>query len=130
MLGWDPYGFLKKHVRIRYAERVFLHPVGSTVHVVHFGASGARNIGEQFFMFWWDQFRFNEKRAGTHYTELGFLHPVVSAGHVVHFVAPFVQNIDTLFLSSCGTGTESTKSGSGHVTLYLCFCLRGDLWVT
>jgi hypothetical protein len=40
MLGWDPNGFHKKHARARYAERVFLHPLGSSVHVVDSGVSG------------------------------------------------------------------------------------------
>jgi hypothetical protein len=29
MLGWDLYGFHKKHARTRYTEHVFLHLVGS-----------------------------------------------------------------------------------------------------
>jgi hypothetical protein len=40
MLGWDQYGFYKKHAGTRYAELVFLHSVGSADHVVHSGASG------------------------------------------------------------------------------------------
>jgi hypothetical protein len=39
MLGWAWCGFLKKHVRTRYAEHVFLHAVGSVGHGVHSGAS-------------------------------------------------------------------------------------------
>jgi hypothetical protein len=41
---------LQKCVRTRYAELVFLHPVGSTGHVVHYVASGERNVDELFFM--------------------------------------------------------------------------------
>jgi hypothetical protein len=50
MLGWDQYRFYKKCIGTRYAELVFLHPVGSAGHIVHFGASGARNIDALFFM--------------------------------------------------------------------------------
>jgi hypothetical protein len=39
MIGWARYGFLKKSARIRYAELMILHPVGSTGHIVHSGAS-------------------------------------------------------------------------------------------
>jgi hypothetical protein len=37
-------GLQKKCVRTYYAELVFLHPVGSTGHVVNFGASGGGGL--------------------------------------------------------------------------------------
>jgi hypothetical protein len=37
------YRFYKMSVGTRYAEHVFLHPVGYAGHVVHFGASGELN---------------------------------------------------------------------------------------
>jgi hypothetical protein len=50
MLGCDRNGFLKKRVETRYTKVVFLHPVGSTGHVMHFSASGVRNNDALFFM--------------------------------------------------------------------------------
>jgi hypothetical protein len=40
MLRWDGYGFYKKCTATRYAELVFLHPVGCAGNVMHSGASG------------------------------------------------------------------------------------------
>jgi hypothetical protein len=40
MLEWSRCGFDKNHVRTRYTELVFSHPVGSVGHVVDSGASG------------------------------------------------------------------------------------------
>jgi hypothetical protein len=41
ILWGDRYEFDKKHVGTRYAKLVFLHPLGSAVHIVLSGASGA-----------------------------------------------------------------------------------------
>jgi hypothetical protein len=98
MLRWDMYGYDKKRARTHYAELVFLHPMGSAGHVMHSGASGARNIDALFFMFWWDPYRYDKKRFGTRYAKHVFLHSMGSAGHIVHSGASGAQNVDALFL--------------------------------
>jgi hypothetical protein len=87
MLGWDRYEFHKNRTATCYSELVFLHPVGSTDHVVHSCASGAQNVDALFFMFKWDWYGFNKMGVGTCYAKLLFLLSVASAGHVVHYGA-------------------------------------------
>jgi hypothetical protein len=53
-------------------------------HVVHFGASTARDIDTLFFMLRWACCGVHKKRAGKRYTKLVFLHLVGSMCHVVH----------------------------------------------
>jgi hypothetical protein len=84
----------KKRTGLPYTELLFLLPVGSTGHVVHSGACGARNIDIIFFMLRSHRFGFHKKRARTPYDELVFFHPMGSVGHVLH---SDVQNIDILF---------------------------------
>jgi hypothetical protein len=43
MLGWDQYGFDKKHAEAHYAELVLLRTEGSAGHVVHSAASVERD---------------------------------------------------------------------------------------
>jgi hypothetical protein len=74
----------KKRVGTRYAEPVFLHPLGFVGHVVHSRASGLQNVDALFFMLEWDQYRFHKKCAETPNVKLVFLHLVGSVGHVVH----------------------------------------------
>jgi hypothetical protein len=64
MLEWDWYGFLKKRDATHYVEHVFLHPMGSAGHVVHYGASRSRNIKALFFMLGWDWYRFDKSVIG------------------------------------------------------------------
>jgi hypothetical protein len=87
MHRWDQYGFDKKRFRARYAQLVFLHPVGSASHVVDSGASGARNDNTLFFLLRWDCYRFDKKPFKTRYANLCFLHPEGSMGHIAHFGA-------------------------------------------
>jgi hypothetical protein len=47
---WDWYRFHKKRTRTHYAKLVFFHPVGYASHIVHYGASGMRNIDPLFFI--------------------------------------------------------------------------------
>jgi hypothetical protein len=72
VLGWARCSFPKKGAWTHYAKPVFLHPVGSASHVLHFGASGARNIDALFFMLGWDRYGYDKKCAMTRYAELVF----------------------------------------------------------
>jgi hypothetical protein len=71
-----------------YAKLVFLHPVGSSGHIVHSVASGARNVNTLMFKLGWDRYGCDKKCAGTHYAKIVFWHPVGSGA----------RNIDALFL--------------------------------
>jgi hypothetical protein len=130
MLGWDRYGFNKKHAGTRYAELVFSHPVGYAGHDVHSGASGLRNVDALFFMLRWDRYGFHKTRSGTHYTKLVFLHPVGYVGHVVHSGASEAQNMKYYFLCSGGPNAVFIKNALGQVTPNSCFCIRWDLGIT
>jgi hypothetical protein len=50
----------------------FLHPVGSAVHVVHFGAFAVQKVNALFFMLGWYRFRIDKKHVGTRYVKLVF----------------------------------------------------------
>jgi hypothetical protein len=113
----------------RYAELVFLHPLGSMGHVVHSSASGVRNFYTLFFMLGRDRFGFNKKRVGRHYTELVFLHPMGSTSQVVHSGVSGHEMSMHYFSCSGGTGRDSIKIATRHVTPNLCFCIRCYLWV-
>jgi hypothetical protein len=76
MLGWDRYGFHKKHAWTRYAELLFFHLVGSVGHVVLSGAFGPPNIDALFFILGWDRYGLQKKRVGTRYTDHVFSHLV------------------------------------------------------
>jgi hypothetical protein len=62
---------------------VFLHPIGSTGHVMHSGAFGHEMSLHYYSSSGGTGIDLTES-ARTHYAELVFLHPVRSVGHVVH----------------------------------------------
>jgi hypothetical protein len=66
--------------------------------------------------------RFHKKHTGTHYIKLVVLHPVGSVGHIVH---PGRKTSTHYFPCLGGTGMDSIKSVSGHVTLNLFFFASG-----
>jgi hypothetical protein len=124
MVGWDWCGFDQKRIRKRYAELVFLHPVGSVSHIVHFGRSGAQSIDALFFILGWDRYGYDKKRVVTHYAVLVVLHPVGSACHIVHSGSSGMPNVDAVFFILGWPHIVSIKSTSGHMTPNLCFCIR------
>jgi hypothetical protein len=65
ILRWTRCDFHKMRVRIRCAELVFLHPVGSAGHIVHSGASWAQNVDALFFKLEWAQWGFHQKGTRT-----------------------------------------------------------------
>jgi hypothetical protein len=58
--------------------------MGSSDHVVYYGASRTRNIIVLFFILRWDGYGFDKKCTRTCYAKLVFLHSIGSVGHVVH----------------------------------------------
>jgi hypothetical protein len=98
--------------------------------VVHSGASGARIIDTLFFKLRWDRYGFDKKCIRTRYAELLFLYPVGSLSHAVHSGASGHKSSTHNFSSLGGTGTDLTKSGSGHIKPNFGFRTRWDLRVT
>jgi hypothetical protein len=125
-----PVRIQQNRIGTHYAKLVFLHPLGTTGHVVYSGASGASNVYTLFFMLGWNRFGFNKKRAVTCYAKLVFLHPVGSVGLIVHSHASGRETSTHYFSCSCGTVADSIKSTLEHVPPNLCFCLLWDLRVT
>jgi hypothetical protein len=97
MIGWGRNSFHKKRAGTRYAELVFLHPVGSPSHVVQSGSSEAPNINVLFFKLGWVRCDFRKNCVGTRYAELVFFYPVGSTGHIVHSGPSEARNIEALF---------------------------------
>jgi hypothetical protein len=116
MLGWDWHRYDKKRAETCYAKLVFLYPMRYVGHVVHSGASDARNVDALFLMLGWDRYRCDKKRAETHYAKIVFSHPVGYAGHVLHSHASRAQNVDTLFfmLRWHRYGYDKKRGGTLH----------------
>jgi hypothetical protein len=65
MLWWTQGSFLKNHVGTSYAEVVFLHPVRSACHVVHFSVFEVPNLDALFFMLMWSRCDLHTERWDT-----------------------------------------------------------------
>jgi hypothetical protein len=130
MLGWDQYGFDNKCIRTNYAKLLFLHPVGSAGHVVHFGSSGERIIDTIFFKVSW---------AGTDLIKSASGHVMLNLCFCIRWelwvtwcilMRPVRETSIHYFSCFSGTGTSLTKSASGHVVLNMSFSILWDLRVT
>jgi hypothetical protein len=72
--------------------------LGSAGHIVHPGASVARNVDALFLVLKWDRYRFHKKCNWTRKAELVLLHLVEYVGHVVHYSASGARIFDTLII--------------------------------
>jgi hypothetical protein len=80
-------------------------------------------------MLGWDRYGYDKKRAKTCYAELVFLHPV-DLRVTYYILVRLGRETSTHYFPGSGPiGMDMTKSGSGHVTPNLCFCIRWDLRV-
>jgi hypothetical protein len=59
------YGFQKKHDGTRYTELAFLYLVGSAGYIVHSDAFGKLNVDALLLMLGWDECGFHKKWDGT-----------------------------------------------------------------
>jgi hypothetical protein len=71
-LDWVQCWSHKECTGTRYAEPVFLHPMGSVSHALHFVVSRVQNTDTLFFKLGWVRFRSHKKRVRTRYIELLF----------------------------------------------------------
>jgi hypothetical protein len=125
----DPV-FIKSALGHVMQNSCFLHPVGSTGHVVHSSASGAQNVIALFFMLRWDHYEFDKKHSGACYAEHVFFNPVESVGHVVHSGASGARYINTIFFMLLWARCGFHKKCVGTRFAKLVFCIRYDLWIT
>jgi hypothetical protein len=108
---------------------VFLHPKGSTGHIVYSGASGARNVDALFFMLGWAWYDLYKQCTGTlRRTYVSASSGICGLGSGFWCIWA-VKHRHTIFILS-GTCTDFTKSALRHLTPSFCFCIWWNLWVT
>jgi hypothetical protein len=129
-LGRPRCSFHKKRAMTRCTELVFFNPVGSAAHVVHSGASGARNINALFFY---------SGGPGTVSIKSASRHVMPNSYFCIRCDLRVTQCIavrpgpkPSMHYFSCSDGPDavSIKSAPRHVTPNLCFCIQWDLLAT
>jgi hypothetical protein len=123
MLGWDEYGFQKcamGHVKMNLSFCIRWDMLG---HVVHCVLSAARNINTLLLMLVWDECGFQKKCAETHHAKLVFCIRWDLWVSLYIALRPTRNTSMHYFSFSFGTGSDFTKSVTGHVTLNLHFCV-------
>jgi hypothetical protein len=65
---WNP----QKGCQVTLRQTCVLHPVGSTGHIVHCGASASQNVDASFFLVGRDRYGFHKKHADTRMLNLCF----------------------------------------------------------
>jgi hypothetical protein len=107
----------------------FLHPVGSTGHIVCCGATRMRNIDALFFMLEWAWWESHKKHVGLSYIEHKFLHLVGSADHIACCCATGAWNVDTIFDARMGS-LWILKKVRQDTLRWTCFFASGRICVS
>jgi hypothetical protein len=130
MLGWDRFGFHKKHTGTRYAELVFLHPLRFVGPIVHSGSSGGAKRQHTIFHARVGPVQIPQKAPGHVTLNWCFASSGIRGSRSAVWYVRWHKTLTHYFPCSGGTSSDSTKSALGHVTPNLCLFIWRDLRIT
>jgi hypothetical protein len=118
-----------KSAGTRYAQLVFLHPVGSVGYVVHSGASGRKILTQKISCSAGPGEVSIKTLLGQDVPIMCFCILWITRATLCILRHPGCEMLMHYFSCAGGPGAVYIRSAPGHITLNLCFCIRWDLRV-